>query len=246
MKTRNTMRLYFSIISCVLFLFLGCKDTSSTINPDDTTVNDSTFTDIRDNRKYTIIKIDTQIWMSENLQTSTYRNGNPIRYARTKQEWLDAEKVEEGAWCYSDHDEQNGKTYGKLYNWYAVNDSRGLAPKGFLVPSDWEWFVLTNYLGGKQIAGFKMKSTTGWVNNGNGDNSSGFNGLPAGFYECFDPISIVGKYGCWWSSTETCPIPSKPNLCDGAWFYFLGYSPYGVERESNPEYVGMSVRCLKD
>lgn len=83
------MRLFFSIISCVLFLFLGCKDTS-TINPDDTTVIDSTFTDIRDNRKYTIVKIGKQVWMSENLQTSTYRNGDSVRYARTNEEWVDA------------------------------------------------------------------------------------------------------------------------------------------------------------
>lgn len=237
----KNMMIYFPF---TMILLIGCSD-NSTNNPDNS-ITDTVFTDARDGKKYGIVKINSQVWMSENLNASAYRNGDPILYARSSKEWLDAANKKEGAWCYSDHDEQNGKTYGKLYNWYAVNDSRGLAPKGFHVPSDWEWTVLIDYLGGKQIAGFKMKSTTGWVKNGNGDNSSGFNGLPAGFYEGLDPLSIVGKYGCWWSSTETCPIPSKPNLCDGAWFRFLGYSPYGVERESNPEYVGMSVRCIKD
>ena len=137
------MSLIFSIISCLLFLFLGCNDTS-TINSDDTNANDSTFTDIRDNRKYTIVKIGEQVWMSENLQTSTYRNGDPIQYANSNQEWLDFAYVGEGAWCYYENDDQNGMKYGKLYNWYAVNDSRGLAPKGYHIPSDAEWTVLSD------------------------------------------------------------------------------------------------------
>jgi uncharacterized protein (TIGR02145 family) len=231
------MRLFFSIISCVLFLFPGCKNTS-TINPDDTTVIDSTFTDIRDNRKYTIVKIGKQVWMSENLQTSTYRNGDSVRYARTNEEWVDAADNREGAWCYYDNDEQNGKTYGKLYNWYAVNDSRGLAPKGYHIPSDEEWTVLTDYLGGEKIAGFKMKSTTGWQNNGNGDNSSGFNGLPGGDRNEDGTFNDVGKEGGWWSSTEY--------DTNSAWFRVLGYGSGDVLRYDNEKEEGLSVRCLRD
>ncbi len=231
------MRLFFSIISCVLFLFLGCKDTS-TINPDDTTVIDSTFTDIRDNRKYTIVKIGKQVWMSVNLQTSTYRNGDSVRYARTNEEWVDAADNREGAWCYYDNDEQNGKTYGKLYNWYAVNDSRGLAPKGYHIPSDEEWTVLTDYLGGETIAGFKMKSITGWQNNGNGDNSSGFNGLPGGLRNSAGTFGGIGEHGGWWSSSE--------DKTYSAWFRVLGYGNGDVLRYDDEKDEGLSVRCLRD
>ena len=238
MKTRNTMRLYFSIISCVLFLFLGCKDTSSTINPDDTTVNDSTFTDIRDNRKYTIIKIDTQIWMSENLNVSTYRNGDTIRHARTAEEWQDAASKGEGAWCYYNYDPKNGEIYGKLYNWYAVNDSRGLAPKGYHIPSDSEWTVLTDFLGGESVAGHKMKSTSGWPNGDNGDNSSGFNGLPGRNCSGYGDFHNLTGYGYFWSSSE--------GNTNSAWSRVLYNYSTEVARSSRGKNGGLSVRCLRD
>ena len=237
MKTRNIMSLIFSIISCLLFLFLGCNDTS-TINSDDTNANDSTFTDIRDNRKYTIVKIGEQVWMSENLQTSTYRNGDPIQYANSNQEWLDFAYVGEGAWCYYENDDQNGMKYGKLYTWYAVNDSRGLAPKGYHIPSDAEWTVLSDYLVGAKIAGFKMKSITGWQNNGNGDNSSGFNGLPGGARLYNGTFYDIGQHGGWWSSTE--------DDTEFAWRRGLGYDNVGLGWDNQSKARGYSVRCLKN
>ena len=238
MKTRNTMRLYFSIISCVLFLFLGCKDTSSTINPDDTIVNDSTFTDIRDGRIYGIEKINSQIWKSENLDASTYRNGIPIRHASTKEDWLDAAIKGQGAWCYYNYDPKNGEIYGKLYNWYAVHDPRGLAPQGYHVPSDMEWNLLSEYLGGAEIAGFKMKSTNGWANGGNGDNSSGFNGLPGGYCNNLGYFGYITESGYWWSSSEF--------DMGVAWSRGLGNNFTNVSRECSNEYNGLSVRCIKD
>jgi len=220
-------------------LFVGCKDTSSTINLDDTTVNDSTFTDKRNWQKYGLVKINTQVWMSENLNTSTYRNGDPIRYASTEQEWQYAGRYGEGAWCYYEHDPKNGAIYGKLYNWYAVNDSRGLAPIGYHIPMDAEWTVLTDFLGGEAIAGFKMKSTSGWANGDNGDNRSGFNGLPGGYYKLgfFYGIAETGFY---WSSSEY-------NAND-AWNRYLNSTPYNtkVDRSNFDKSCGMSVRCLRD
>jgi uncharacterized protein (TIGR02145 family) len=230
------MRLFISI-SCVLFLFLGCKDTSSTINPDDTTVNDSTFTYIRDNRKYTIVKIGKQVWMSENLETSTYRNGDSVRFALTNEEWVEAARNKEGAWCYYNNYEQNGKTYGKLYNWYAVNDSRGLAPEGYHIPSDAEWTILTDYLGGEKIAGFKMKSKDGWQNNGNGDNSSRFNGLPGGYRYGNGTFENIGEDGYWWSST-------KFGYDAFARYLYCYTSP--VYRYQTSKEKGFSVVCLRD
>jgi uncharacterized protein (TIGR02145 family) len=106
------------------------------------------------------VKIGTQIWTSENLNISTFRNADPIPEARTDEEWKKAGEEGKPAWCYYDNDPKNGTKYGRLYNWYAVNDPRGLAPEGWHVPSEEEWKTLENYLG--VDPGKKMKSTSGW------------------------------------------------------------------------------------
>ena len=183
------------------------------------------------------VKIGFQYWTTRNLDIYTYRNGDTIRFASTPQEWQDAANKQEGAWCYYNNDPKNGEIYGKLYNWYAVNDPRVLAPLGYHIPSDAEWSVLTEYLGGEQIAGLKMKSTTGWTGGGNGDNSSGFNGLPGG---CFlnGYFRYIGEYGDWWSSTK--------NTIENAWSRNLGYDLLRVSRYYHNKYHGFSVRCIKD
>ena len=113
------------------------------------------------------VKIGTQVWTSKNLEVSTFRNGEAIPEAKSKEEWAKAGVNRQPAWCYYDNDPNNGKKYGKLYNWYAVNDSRGLAPKGYYIPSDAEWTVLTDFLGGDGKAGEKMKSKSGWKGKSN-------------------------------------------------------------------------------
>ena len=127
------------------------------------------------------VTIGTQVWMTKNLDVDHFRNGDPIPQAKTDEEWQKAGENKQPAWCYYDNDPANGVKYGKLYNWYAVNDERGLAPEGYHVPSDKEWTVLIDYLGGEEVAGEKMKSTSGWEENGNGSNSSGFTALPGGY-----------------------------------------------------------------
>ena len=185
------------------------------------------------------VKIGTQIWTTKNLDVSTYRNGDPIRHASTFQEWTDAQNKKEGAWCYYENDPKNGEIYGKLYNWYAVNDKRGLAREGYHIPSDAEWYVLTEYLGGEGIAGYKMKSTTGWENNGNGDNSSGFNAMPGGYrYRDDGTFYDIGKDGYLWSSTE--------GGGDYAWNRYLSYNNGYVYRTNYVKGRGFSVRCLKN
>ena len=123
------------------------------------------------------VTIGTQVWTSKNLDVATYRNGDVIPQVQDENAWAN---LTTGAWCYYNNDASNGTKYGKLYNWYAVNDPRGLAPKGYHIPTDEEWTKLSDYLGGESEAGTKMKSTSGWYNNGNGTNSSGFSGLPGG------------------------------------------------------------------
>jgi uncharacterized protein (TIGR02145 family) len=183
------------------------------------------------------VKIGFQVWTSRNLDVSTYRNGDPIRYASTPEEWQNASTKGEGAWCYYDNDPKNGEIYGKLYNWYAVNDPRGLAPIGYHIPSDAEWSVLTEYLGGGSIAGYKMKSTTGWQNNGNGDNSSGFNGIAGGSRSgIFTKIGLICR---WWGTTED--INTIDAIHRG-----LNAGANNIFWYSSSKGQGFSVRCLRD
>ncbi len=110
------------------------------------------------------VTIGTQVWMTKNLDVATFRNGDQIPEAKTDEEWKQAGKNKQPAWCYYNNDPANVAKYGKLYNWYAVIDPRGLAPNGYHIPSDPEWTKLVEYLGGEEVAGKKMKSTTEWVN----------------------------------------------------------------------------------
>jgi uncharacterized protein (TIGR02145 family) len=105
------------------------------------------------------ITIGSQVWTTTNLNVSTYRNGDIIPQVQDPNAWSN---LTTGAWCYHDNDPSNGTKYGKLYNWYAVKDPRGLAPNGFHIPTDAEWTKLTDYLGGEDLAGTKMKSLRGW------------------------------------------------------------------------------------
>ena len=180
------------------------------------------------------VKIGNQVWTSKNLDVATYRNGDVIPQVQDENA---LGNLTTGAWCYYDYDESNGTKYGKLYNWYAVNDPRGLAPKGYHIPSDAEWTQLSDYLGGDGEAGTKMKSTSGWVENVNGTNSSGFSGLPGGLRSS-GTFNDVGYNGYWWSSTE---------LDTGrAWPRHLFYSNGNVYRYDYNKENGFSVRCLRD
>ncbi len=109
---------------------------------------------------YKTVTIGSQVWIAKNLEVSTFRNGDAIPQVTSDAEWEAAGKNKQPAWCYYDNDAKNGTKYGKLYNWYAVNDPRGLAPAGYHVPTDAEWTTLDNFLG--DDAGKKMKSTSGW------------------------------------------------------------------------------------
>ena len=181
------------------------------------------------------IKIGNQTWTTKNLDVTTYRNGDAIPQVQDKNAWA---KLKTGAWCYYENKTAKGTTYGKLYNWFAVNDPRGLAPKGYHIPTDAELTILTDYLGGDTIAGTKMKSTSGWDNNGNGTNTSGFAGLPGGYRDPNGNFDDIGANGYWWSSSE-----SNTNY---AWRRYLYYNYGNVFRYDYNKHFGFSVRCLRD
>ena len=188
------------------------------------------------------VTIGKQVWMTQNLNVDKFRNGDPIPEAKTDEEWSKAGENGEPAWCYYNNNPDNGDRYGKLYNWYAVNDPRGLAPEGWKIPSDEEWSRLADFLGGESVAGTKMKSTDFWADyggkSGNGTNESGFSGLPGGFRYSTGPFSYIGKNGHWWSSTEY--------FTNYAWYRNLIYGSGSVLRGANGKGDGFSVRCLRD
>jgi uncharacterized protein (TIGR02145 family) len=185
------------------------------------------------------ISIGSQIWMTKNLDVSYFRNGDTIPHAKTSDEWNNAGEMGKPAWCYYNNDSSNGAIYGKLYNWYAVNDPRGLAPRGWHVPGDAEWSELTNYLGGDTIAGGKMKSTNGWrAPNEGATDSSGFSGLPGGDRLSYGPLYNISYLGFWWSSTES-------NTDSSAWVRILNYNDDWVYRDFCSKGRGLSVRCVK-
>ena len=180
-----------------------------------------------------------QSWMTKNLDVATYRNGDPIPKVTDNAAWA---ALTTGAYCYYNNDSATyAATYGKLYNWYAVNDPRGLAPEGWHVPTDFEWTTLENCLGGAAVAGGAMKETGAihWTTPNTGaTNISGWAGLPGGYRNSLGTFNGVGNGGYWWSSTVV--------STSYAWFRYLNYSNGIISRDFNDKKVGFSVRCLRD
>jgi uncharacterized protein (TIGR02145 family) len=199
-----------------------------------TTIAQSQVT-AQDGKTYKTVKIGNQTWMTENLNVNTYRNGDTIPQVQDPKAWS---SLTTGAWCYYGGKAETGTRYGKLYNWYAINDPRGLAPEGWHIPTDAEWLTLTNFLGGKIESSVKIKASKGWSQNGNGTNESGFNALPGGTRSINEAFSFAGDYGYWWTSSSF----------DGssAWNRFLAYNNNYIGRSTGWKQFGNSVRCIKD
>ena len=147
-----------------------------------------------DGNFYETLKIGNQVWMAENLNVTHFRNGDSIPEVRSSEEWIRYGKEGRPACCTVHNDPENGKKYGRLYNWYAVNDSRGLAPKGWHVPSDDEWTYLTDFLGGSILAAFKMRET-GLTDNNINIRKQGFSGLPGGARNAGGTFYGMASYG---------------------------------------------------
>ena len=228
MKKNNLILGTFLAITAILFSSCGASSSS------DSTSTEKVEGSTESTESGAVVTIGTQVWTSQNLDVSTYRNGDVIPQVQDHQAW---KRIATGAWCYYNNDASNGTKYGKLYNWYAVNDPRGLAPAGFHIPSDAEWKILTDYLGGTAAAGTKMKSSTGWLLNGNSTNSSGFAGFPGGAGEK-GSFSSIGTYGYWWSATEF--------GSEDAWYRCLNYQNGNVYSFSYSKRNAFSIRCLGD
>jgi uncharacterized protein (TIGR02145 family) len=139
------------------------------------------------------IKIGNQIWMNKNLDVDAFSNGNSIKQAKDASEWVIALGNEEPAWCYYEFNESKGKKYGKIYNWYAIQDKRGLAPKNWKIPDGTDAEILENFLDHSPSSVNKLKSKTEWLENKNGSNDIGFNALPGGYlFNLFGVVNFVG------------------------------------------------------
>jgi uncharacterized protein (TIGR02145 family) len=190
-----------------------------------------------DGNAYPTFQIGTQVWMAENLRVTHYRNGDAIPNVTDNAAW---DVLTTGAYCWYGNDQGTNAKFGALYNWYAVDDSRGLCPDGWHEPADAEWSTLTNHLGGQTVAGGKMKSVPALWSSPNTDatNSSGFSGLPGGYRDIGVGFDGIGLYGFWWPSTEY--------SFENAWYWRLYYNSPGVNRSSYFKELGFSVRCLRD
>jgi len=211
---------------------------------DDGKFETGTVTDIDEN-VYQTVKIGDQWWMAENLKVTHYRSGEAIPNVTDGVEWSN---LSNGACCSYDKADSNIAIYGLLYNWFAVADSQNIAPAGWHVPSNLEWQVLVDYLGGDPVAGGKMKAS-GTIQSGDGlwqepnegaTNESGFSALPGGSRGIASGYYFnIGYYGLWWSATEY--------YSNYAWYNILGFSYSDIIRYyySNKQ-DGFSVRCVRD
>lgn len=209
--------------------------------------NKSTVTDIEGNIYQTTV-IGNYEWMTENLRTTTYSNGDRIPIITQNNEWIE---IKSAAFCWYNNEETNAKKFGALYNWYAVNTSK-LCPIGWRVPTDEEWkylegFADTKYglgdpiwnsIGGRgNDVGIRLKATSGW-GSGNGSNTFGFNAIPGGERASRGRFLFKGVSGFYWSSSET-DVTSAKYRC------MINFIE-NIIRNNHPKFMGFSVRCLKD
>ena len=225
------IKIQTALAAWVLLLALSCKKETNS-------AQSSTISDENSTQQSNIVSvtIGTQVWMKKNLTVTRYRNGDVIPQVKDSSQWS---KLTTGAWCWYNNDSANGAVYGKLYNWYAINDPRGLAPAGWHIPSDSEWYVVSNFLG--PGAGGKLKETgiTHWFDpNVDATNSSGFTGLPGGYRSEIGQFCYIKYLGLFWTSTGY--------NSSVAWYRrLLCYSNF-LDYWRFPKQMGFSVRCIKN
>jgi len=251
MPTRRIVILMIPAIVLIIaaIYFFETDETVELQIPQNLGEKKGTVTDIDENT-YETVKIGDQWWISENLKVSRYRNGDSIPHVTDIAEWAE---LTEGAWSYYENDTTYHDIYGKLYNWYAAVDPRGLCPEGWHVPSEDEWHALETFLGGRSTSQGLMKSIRTdpdphprWRKpNEEATNESGFSGLPGGyrradgnFRQPWDGRVITEFVGSWWSSTE------YDNMF--AYFRDLGWVITEPDRDFHSEKPGgKSIRCMK-
>ncbi len=237
------------LFSCDLFntggtgtlIFKGVTELPSLSKP----TTEETVTDI-DGNEYATIIVGGKVWMAENLKVTRYRNGNTLEYAPDSISWTEGTA---GEYCFYDNDSSYIDTFGYLYNWYAVNDWRGLAPEGWHVATDDDWKHLEMALGMSYVdadstgwrgtnEGNKLKSTYRWNANGSGTDLVGFTALPGGYM--FEGVfANRGIDASFWTSSDVSDT-------ENAWWRDIYYNRESIRRYAYDKNMGLSVRCVKD
>ncbi len=198
----------------------------------------------RDGNVYQVIKIGTQYWTASNLRVRNFNDGTAVPLVEDDAQWYDRGENGEAACCTFRNEPDNGETYGLLYNWHAVTSDK-LCPEGWHVPTSGEFGLLVDMYGGKEEAGAALKSTSGWKGFGGdenpeyqGDNRSGFTGLPAGYRSGEDGAFLnLGQYGYWWTASEV-------NELQANCIYVYYNKPFAYTI-TPPKRGGYSVRCVR-
>ena len=248
----NLFKVFISFFVLTLFI-TNCEKDTTTFPIANPNAGDP-ITDI-DGNVYQTINIGNQLWMSENLKATHYRNGDAISHVTDDTQWGNNSNI--GKYCSYENNDTYVSTYGRMYNWYAANDSRGLAPEGWHLPTDEEWKELEMYLGMSQAdvddsswrgtnEGIELKATSGWNNyfdgtSGNGTNESGFSALPGGRRIATGDFGELGNYAYFFTATEAPDIDGSST----AWNRGIS-SGKRITRDYGYKDLGMSVRCLKN
>ena len=190
-----------------------------------------------DSNEYNFILIGSQTWMVENLNVSRFANGDTIFEAKTEDEWVRAGINQQPAWCYYKFNKHQGEKYGKLYNWYAVVDSREISPQGWKIPDLNDLEMLITFLGGEEKAGIKLKATNGWLKDGNGTNESGFNMESGTSCSGNGKFTKPHKFSELWTSSEF--------SIENAFYVGTEFKNNNITIMDFSKSWGYSIRCIK-
>ena len=240
-------------LSTILLLAFGLHQSKSNESP--TTNSGSSIIDATTNK---VVTIGEQTWMAENLNVDKFNNGDLISEAKTKEEWEKFGKEGKPAFCYYDFDSANGKIYGKLYNWFAVNDPRGIAPEGFVVASDQDWKRLMETVksSGQGIA-LDLRTKEGWEFGKSGRVSAdvfGFSCPASGSISSEGSFKNKSNSAYFWTSVED-PIKEGERTTkdgktvkfknDNAYYQYQNTTTNSFSHGSWSKKNGLSVRCVK-
>jgi uncharacterized protein (TIGR02145 family) len=216
-------------------LFIGCEEP---LKPREQRENPAaTERKAPEEAKLTSVTIGRQTWTNRNFNGTTYRNGDPIPECKTDQEWQQAHMAGRGCWCWYDNNPEMDEYYGKIYNFYAMTDQRGLAPRGWHIPTKQEWAELYDFLGGPYDSQVKLRSPNGWFRELNGTNESGFFGVAGGYRKDDGGFDSITLFGMWWSDLDE----------EGqTWIQNLSYNEGDPSRRYGSRGGGFSVRLVKD
>jgi uncharacterized protein (TIGR02145 family) len=228
---RDHCRITFTLIFFILLLpvLIGCADKKK-------------HTRTAQHLRIAEVQIGKQVWSAKNLDLVTFRNGDTIPHVTSAEEWVKAGRAGQPAWCYYNNDTGIGKKYGRMYNWYAVNDPRGLCPEGWHVATNDEWIELENHVGVEKAA-VLLKSNEGWNDNGNGDSRTTFAIVPGGYRDRNGRFTGQGEFTYLSSATQE-KLPDADGFF--IWGRGVNFENPGMMRCGLDKEFGLYVRCVRD